>query len=295
MTKLSVIIPLYNGRSVIGPCLDSLVRERASVEMELVVIDDASPDGAGEFVREHYEEVVLLSNDHNEGYAASVNRGIETSGGEYLLLLNQDTELKENTIGTLLSCLQKDDSVVAAAPQLLSPDGSVQHSCRMLPRHSDIVWHHLLLSYIFPRSRTFSRWKMGWFDHRSEQMVEQPAFSAIMICRSVIDEVGPIDERFKIYFNDVDYCKRIHDSGGRILFCPAASVVHHHGQATKTIPFARIVHSHSGAVKYFFKHYGSLLYIIPNLIVTLLLLASGLVRLSMTAIRKVITSKGSSS
>jgi hypothetical protein len=294
LQKVSVIIPLYLGKPVIGPCLDSVLREDRT-PVEVIVVDDASPDGAGTYVSQRYPKVAILTHDRNLGYAAAVNRGIDKSTGDVILLLNQDVVVQPGAVNRLLDRLQADETIWAVAPQLLDADGSIQRSCRMLPLHRDVVFHHLLLSYIFSRSRTFSRWKMGWFSHNSEELVEQPSFSAIMIRRDCVRAVGSLDERFRIFFNDVDYCKRIKDLSGRVLFYPSARMTHLRGQATGQIPIRKIVDSHSGFVKYFWKHQRSIRALPANLLVTALLLGSGCIRVAWNAIRIFFTSREPSS
>jgi len=183
--------------------------------------------------------------------------------------------------------------LTAAAPRLIQPGGDVQRSCRMLPRHSGVIYHHLLLSYLFPRSVRFFRWKMGWFSHDKEMIVEQPYFSAIMLRRDVIDRIGELDVRFRLLFNDVDYCRRIADSGGKILFTPDTNVMHIGGQALRQVPFRKILHSHCGFANYFFKHYRGVRYLLQNMLIVLLLTLSGFMRCAWLLAKRPFTSTGS--
>jgi GT2 family glycosyltransferase len=287
--RVSVIIPLYLGRDVICQCLQSVLKSQIEFELQVIVVDDASPDGAGAMVGSEFSDVEIITNRKNLGYAASVNRGLLAADGDFLFLLNQDTELQRDTITILVNKLTQNSELTAVAPRLLKPDGTVQKSCRTLPRHSDVIYHHLLLSYLFPRSDRFSRWKMGWFSHDKDTIVEQPYFSAIMFRRDVIDRIGELDIRFRLLFNDVDYCKRIADSGGKILFTPDTSVMHIGGQALRQVPFRKTLHSHCGFVKYFFKHYRGVRYLLPNMLIALLLTLSGVLRCAWLAVLHPIT------
>ena len=295
MRLVSVIIPLYRGREVIGTCLDSLPASCRDFHIEVIVIDDCSPDGAGELVKSHYADVKLLTNETNLGYAASINRGMEHAEGDFILLLNQDTAAMPGAVDLLVKELEQDAALAAAAPQLLNPDGSIQPSCRSFPTYMDVVYHHLLLPFMFPRSRVFSHWKMGWFSHDRRAVVEQPSFSAIVLKRETVQSVGLMDERFRIFFNDVDYCKRILDGGGRILFCPDAKITHLGGQAVKKLPVRRIIHSHTGFIRYFFKHRPGIRYAIPNLLIALLLTISAVPRIVWNILCRLLTSKEPSS
>ena len=295
MRLVSVIIPLYRGREVIGTCLDSLPASSSEFQIEVIVIDDCSPDGAGELVKSRFPDVRLLTNEPNRGYAASVNRGLKHAEGDFILLLNQDTAAMPGAVESLVNELEQDAGLAAAAPQLLHPDGSIQQSCRMFPAYMDVVYHHLLLPYIFPRSRVFSQWKMGWFSHDGRAEVDQPSFSAIMLKRETVRSVGLLDERFRIFFNDVDYCKRILDEGGRILFCPDAKVTHLGGHAVKKLPVRRVFHSHAGFTRYFFKHKPGIRYAVPNLLIALILTISAVPRIVWNILHRLLTSAKPSS
>jgi GT2 family glycosyltransferase len=290
-----VIIPLYRGRDVIGTCLDSLPTASTEFQIAVIVIDDFSPDGAGDVVKSRFPDVKLLTNKTNRGYAASVNRGLEHAGGDFILLLNQDTAAMPGAVESLINELEQDAGLAAAAPQLLNPDGSIQPSCRSFPTYMDVVYHHLLLPYIFPRSRVFSHWKMGWFLHDRRVEVDQPSFSAIMLKRETVRSVGLLDERFRVFFNDVDYCKRILDGGGRILFCADAKVSHLGGHAVKKLPVSRIIHSHTGFIRYFFKHKPGVRYALPNLLIALLLTISAVPRIMWNILNRLFTSARPSS
>ena len=292
---ISIIIPLYRGRDVIGACLDSLYTGHDDCRLEIIVIDDASPDYAGDFVRSNYHGVQLLSNNRNLGYAAAVNRGIAVSTGDLILFLNQDTVVQPGAIEILADELAKDRNLAAAAPQLLNQDRSIQRSCRNLPSYADIIYHHLLLSYLFPKSTTFSKWKMGRFSHDASAFVEQPAFSAIMLKRETVELIGFLDERFRLFFNDVDYCRRIADSGMMIRFCPNAKVIHQRGQSTGQIPLKKIFRSHLGFIRYFFKHERGVARTTANVLIAILLTLSGVLRIMLQLLQRPFISKGSSS
>jgi GT2 family glycosyltransferase len=290
-----VIIPVYRGRDVIGSCLDSLPTPSRQSQIEVIVIDDCFPDSAGELVKSRYPDVKLLTNETNRGYAVSVNRGLKRAEGDFILLLNQDTVALPGAVDSLVKELEQDTDLAAAAPQLLNYDGSIQPSCRSFPTYMDVVYHHLLLPYIFPRSRVFSHWKMGWFLHDRRAEVDQPSFSAIMLKRETVQSVGLLDERFRIFFNDVDYCKRILDGGGRILFCPDAKVTHLGGHAVKKLPVRRIIDSHAGFIRYFFKHKQGIRYAVPNLLIALLLTISAVPRIVWNILYRLFTSAKPSS
>jgi len=286
---ISIVIPIYRGEEVIRDCLTSVNAAAESLDIEAVAVDDCSPDRSAEIVGSEFADVILISNESNRGYAYAVNRGIERARGDLILLLNQDTVLLPGSLRILSETLEEDESISAVAPQLVFPSGEIQPSCRMLPRHTDVVYHHMLLSYLMPQSKLFGRWKMRWFDHQSRMEVEQPSFSAILVRKSVFDQIGLLDESFDIFFNDVDFCNRMNDRGMRVVFEPSAKVRHLLGQATSKEPMRKIVNSHRNFVRYFFEHFRGGVWLLPNLAVVLMLAVSGIVRLVWHLIRRPFT------
>jgi N-acetylglucosaminyl-diphospho-decaprenol L-rhamnosyltransferase len=275
---VSVIIPVYNGSQVIIPCLEAVFNSKGEHALEVIVVEDSSTDDSLQILESCNFDIHLLKNDRNYGYTYAVNRGLKACHGDAIMLLNQDTEIAADTVPILCQKLISDLQIGAIAPRLVNPDGSLQKSVRRFPTHLDIIYHHLGLAYIFPDSPVFNRWKMADFDHLEERFVDQPAFSAIMIKREVINSVGLLDQGFPLYFNDVDYSKRMIDAGWKIMFCPEAVVRHQRGQATGQRKIRSVYLSHAAFIRYLYKYYKSPNYVIPNFICSFLLIVSAHIR-----------------
>ncbi|HEQ99116.1 MAG TPA: glycosyltransferase family 2 protein [candidate division Zixibacteria bacterium] len=291
---ISVIIPLYNGRDVIVKCLDSIFSSETEHNIEVIVVDDCSTDDSVDLLSQRGYDIQLIRNDRNHGYAHTVNRGLTIFHGDAALLLNQDTELEQNVIQGLTSRLFKDDLTGVIAPQLVNLDGTVQKSVRRLPRHADIIYHHLGLSSIFSDNKELNRWKMPDFDHLTERYVDQPAFSAVMIKRTAINEVGLMDTDFPLFFNDVDYCRRMMAAGWKILFYPKVKVSHQLGQASSQRRVRSIYLSHLAFIEYLYKYYKSFGSVLPNFVCSFLLVLSSHIRAAYHLLKK-LTSKAPSS
>lgn len=253
--RLSVIIVTWNSSNCIEDCLESLGGEDPN--LEVIVVDNDSQDGTQKIVREKFPWVRLIENSENLGYAKANNQGIEQSTGEYILFLNPDTRFSRQTISKLMEFIQTHKEVGAVAPQLLNRDLSIQPSCREFPTLKILFWEFLGLSYLFPRSRTFGRWRMGYFDHRSLREVDQPMASCLLVPRKVLDEIGVFDERFPMFMNDVDLCYRIKKAGWPIIFFPEAKVIHWLGESTRKAKPKMIISSHRSIYHYFKKHHPS--------------------------------------
>jgi GT2 family glycosyltransferase len=238
----------------IDDCLGSIRIGSEGIASEIIVVDNGSTDGTTELIRNKYPEVALISNTDNLGFARAVNQGLKTARGEYLLLLNQDTRIVGNAIIKLMERLIKDERIGVIGPKFIGFDGTLQKSGRAFPRYRDLLYEFTGLSYLFPRSTIFGRWKMGWFDHLTEREIDQPMGAALMFRKKLIDEMGPFDERLRIFFNDVDFCRRAKDRGYKNLYYPDAVIAHFLGGSTRKAKPQMILESHRAMFLYFKKY-----------------------------------------
>ncbi len=252
---LSICIVSWNTRELLDACLVSIRTIPDEVTREVIVVDNASGDGTAEMVRADHPEVTLIANADNRGYAAGNNQAIEVARGEMILLLNPDIVVLEGALDTLVRFLEDHAEAAAVAPRLVSPDGSVQASCRSFPRPDVVLYEALGLSRLFPRSRRFGKYRMTWWDYDDERPVDQPMASAFLVRRSVLEEIGLMDEQFPIFFNDVDLCERIWDAGGEVWYTPHASMVHVGGASTGQVRRRMLIESHRSFVRFYRKHY----------------------------------------
>jgi hypothetical protein len=288
---ISVVIPVYNGLGVIEDCLESLYVYTGSHQLQIIAVDDFSTDGSREYLKSQTGRIRLLLNPQNESYAATVNRGIEASRSDAVLLLNQDTVVNNNAIDVLASQLYESDDYAMAAPRLANPDGSLQRSIRNFPTHADVINHHLGLTALFPSDPEINRWKMPGFDYDSESLVKQPMFSAVMLKREVIEKVGYLDHRFPLFFNDVDYCRRIDQAGLKVIYTPQAEIIHVRGQATSQQAVKSVYLQHLAFIQYLQKYYKGIRYLIPNLLCAVLLVTSAHLRAVLGLLKRTFTSK----
>lgn len=246
---VGIVIVTYNSADIIGGCLESL-KSASSSPTHIVVVDNNSNDGTPESVHRASPDVTLIRNRENLYYAAASNQGIRAARGAFVLLLNPDTIMPVGGIDALHSFLQTHPDAAAVAPMLVHPDGHCQSSLREFPG-LDTLWYDLLgLSFLNPRSRTFGRWRMGYFDGQSARIVDQPMASCLLVRRAAFDRVGLFDESFPMFFNDVDWCKRIKDAGLSIWYTPAVKVGHLGGASVKKYRSNMIWMSHSAYFRY---------------------------------------------
>jgi len=296
MPQFSIIILTWNSEEFIKNCLKSIFSTKGSIDLELIVVDNASEDGTVEIIKEFGPEVRLIFNRKNLGYAKGNNQGIEIAQGEYILFLNPDVVLKENTLKLMLDFMDEHsefgstgEEIAGLGPQLLNIDGSIQPSCREFPGFSILFWEITGLSYLFPKSRIFGRWRMGYFDFQSLKEVDQPMGSCLLLRRKVLEKVGVFDERFPIFFNDVDLCYKIKKNGEKLYFFPEAKAFHHKGGSTLKVKPKMVLSSHLSFFRFLNKYKKGFLNKILVCFSGFILLLTALFRITFYILRKVFS------
>lgn len=273
---LSIIIITWNSQEFAKECLDSIFSQE-KMNFEVFVVDNNSLDKTCEIIRKGYPQVNLICNPKNLGYAKANNQALELAQGELILFLNPDTKLYSDTLRKMLDFMRGNPKVAALGPKLLNPDGSIQPSCREFPKYSTLLWEFAGLSRLFPKSKIFGAWKMGYFNHQETREVDQPMASALLVRKKVLDELGFLDESFPVFFNDVDLCYRIKQSNKKIIFYPDARLIHYKGKSVEMIKPQMIILSHLAFYRFFKKYKrGTIEQILNTIFAVPLCLSAGL-------------------
>ncbi len=255
--KLSIVIVNWNTRDYLLGALRTIYAAPPAFDFEIIVVDNASSDGSADAVRREYPGVVLRANDRNACYAEGNNQGIALASGEYVLLLNPDVEVPPGTLDDAIRVAERLPKLGALGARQLNPDGSVQPSLRGFPTPAGVLWEATGLARLFPQSRTFGAYRMRWFTYDREADVDQPMGTFLLIPRRALDDVGVLDERFPIFFNEVDWCYRARQRGWRIVFSPEVSITHYGAGSTRQIAPAMAWESRRGLLDFYRKHYPS--------------------------------------
>jgi len=294
---LSIIIVTFNNLPEIETCLQSLAVAARGYKTQLILIDNQSSDGTAEWLTAQrpqlsrtFHSLHLQINDRNRGFTAAINQGLARAQGDTLLLLNPDVQLTEAVLPALLNHLRGADRVGVVAPQLRFADGTIQPSCRRLPRRRDIVFEPMPLRW--QRSLGLRSWKMPEFDHSYSVSVDQPQGAFLLFRRSVLDAVGRLDERFFMFFSDVDWCRRVKEAGYEIWFVADVFVYHHQGSSVHRRRAAMLVTSHRSFRAYFRKYDRTFWQKTGTIIVSFILLISLLFRLLSNAVAGVVRRTG---
>jgi GT2 family glycosyltransferase len=236
---LSVVIVSWSCRDELADCLASLAGAPRDVERETIVVDNASADGTAEMVRERFPDVRLIANETNRGFAAANNQGIRLARGRNLLFLNPDTVVREGALGELVRTLDRDDGIGACGARLLGADGSTQSSVRSFPTFAALLHQYTPLRMLGVLKGAYRRYRARDFDYGRSADVDALMGAALCVPRRVLDRVGPFDERFFVYFEEVDLCRRIRAAGLRNRFVAEARITHVGGVSASRAPASR--------------------------------------------------------
>ncbi|HEX7582634.1 MAG TPA: glycosyltransferase family 2 protein, partial [Gaiellaceae bacterium] len=222
VNDVSVVIVTHNGLPWIEQALGS-VRG-----VETVLVDNASTDGTAAFVRERFPDVVVLEQE-NRGLAAGWNAGIAETSGRYVLLLNSDAWLDEGALDALVAFADAHPRAAVVGPRLRNPDGSLQRSVRGFPTLWRLATEYLFLRKLAPHSRALNAFYGAGFAHDEVRDVEFLMGAVWFVRRAAIDEVGPADESFFLFSEEVDWAYRFRRAGWTSLFFPEVGATHVYG------------------------------------------------------------------
>jgi len=254
--KLTIVIVNWNVKEDLINCLRSIEENRPCTFFEVVVVDNASSDGSIEAVKSRFPDVTIITNEQNRGFAVASNQGIEVSQGEYILFLNPDTIIHPGSLDSLISFLDNNPRVGVCGPKLLNGEGTIQRSVRRFPSFRGVLYRHTAFRFLGIFKDEYKKWVMKDFKHNRQMDVDQVMGSALMVRRSVIDNVGDMDEKFFMYYEEVDLCYRIKQAGWRVVFMPEAVITHLGGRSTGQIPVRKRIMAMASLLKFFRKHRG---------------------------------------
>jgi len=264
---ISIVIVSWNVKALLERCLSSLTRslslarsagrEQDRLQCEIIVVDNASTDGSPDMVRQRFPAVTLIASDSNLGFARANNAGVALSNGRYILLLNPDAEVIGDALLTMTAYMDSHADVGALGPRLLFPNGQVQSSRRRFPTLATAFLESTVLQQCFPRNRILQRYYVLDRGDDEEQDVDWVIGACLFIRRQAWEQVGPLDESFFMYSEELEWCRRLKTAGWRVVYIPWATVVHHEGQSSIQVVPARHVYFQSSKVLYFGKCYGA--------------------------------------
>jgi O-antigen biosynthesis protein len=231
---VSVIIVNYNVRDFLHQSLVSIQKALKGFRSEIFVVDNASDDGSAEMVRRRFPRIRLVASTANLGFAKANNIALKNARGKFLLLINPDTIVQEDTIRVMVEFLQNHPEAGLAGCKILNPDGSFQPACRRGFPTPWVAFTRIFgLSKIFPKTKLFGKYNLTYLNTEETYPVDAVSGSFMMVRKETFDQVGGLDESYFMYGEDLDWCYRIRRTGWRIYYVHSTQIIHYKGESTR--------------------------------------------------------------
>lgn len=276
--KLSVIIVSYNVRHYLEQCLDSVLRASKDLEADVWVVDNCSSDRSVALLRERFPEVHFIENEENVGFARANNQAIRLSQSEYVLLLNPDTIVGEDVLRCCTDFLDAHPEAGATGTMMLNRNGSfAPESRRSVPTPATSFYKLAGLCSMFPNSRRFGRYYLGFLDRNTTSEIEIISGAFFMLRRTALEQVGLLSEDYFMYGEDIDLSYSLLQAGWKNFYQPLP-ILHYKGESTQKTSF-RYVHSFYNAMIIFFDRHFSRRYKLLSLVVRMAVVAKGIIEM----------------
>lgn len=231
---ISVIIVNYNVKYFLEQCLHSVYKSSAGLNCEIIIVDNNSVDGSCQMIRDKFPGVKLIDNKKNLGFSTANNQGIRIAKGKFILVLNPDTILQEDTLNKCFAFMEAHPEAGSMGVKMIDGKGNfLPESKRSLPTPMVAFFKIFGLSAMFPRSKIFGKYHLGYLDKEQTHSIEILPGAFMFIRKTVLDEVGLLDENFFMYGEDIDLSYRIIKAGYKNYYFPHTTIIHYKGESTK--------------------------------------------------------------
>jgi N-acetylglucosaminyl-diphospho-decaprenol L-rhamnosyltransferase len=246
---LSIVIVNLDQQELLADCLTSVYDTLDPAAVQVIVVDNGSEDGSLHMLRGGFPQVEVLANEANLGFAAANNQGLAKCRGRYIVLLNNDTIVKDNALGSLAEFMDLHQEVGCAGPQLHNADGSIQASCLRFPSLL-----RGLRSFVGARVGKSTKYvpelEAGW------AYVDAVSGACMILRRETLADVGLLDDGYFMYAEEVDWCYRARQAGWPTAYCAASQVIHLGGQTARLEPTRFYIERRYSRVRFMLKHHG---------------------------------------
>lgn len=259
MVRVSVIVVNWNTRDLLERCLQSAYDAAApGLDLEVVVVDNASQDGSAQMVSERFPEASLIARPTNLGFARANNLAMRRATGSYFLLLNPDAELQNGALSTLIRYAEEHPDAGVVGPRLLNSDGSSQSSRRRFPTLATAFIESTVIQRWMPDHPVLRRYYVLDREDGNVQETDWLVGACLLVRASAVAEVGFLDEGYFMYSEETDWCRRFARVGWKTVYHPEARVIHHGGQSADQDLFHRHVRFQYSKCRYLEKHHGGI-------------------------------------
>ena len=251
---LSIVIVNWNTKDLLQQCLESILIFPPERAFDIWVVDNASSDNSAKMVKTRFPQVNLIESEQNLGFGKGNNLALQACSGEYILLLNPDTEVRPDALEQLCAFLDHNPKAGVAGARLFYQDGTLQTSCYPFPTLTRELWRLLHLD----RFKTYGVYDQIHWDQNSPREVDVIQGAALLVRREVLNQVGLFDPDYFMYTEEVDLCYRIQKAGWQLFWVPQAQIIHYEGQSTQQMPVEMFLHLYKSKLQFFQKNYGRL-------------------------------------
>jgi hypothetical protein len=259
---LSIIILNYRTKGLVKQCIRNVMVSTANLNYEIIVVDNDSQDGIEVMMQENFPDIKFIQTGKNLGFAAGNNIGMKQAKGRYFMVLNPDVTVLNGSIEKMVKFMESNNKAGIVGPKLINPDGSFQISCRTFQTPKLILYRRTPLGMLPFAKRELEKHLMLDFDHQTTREVDWFLGACMLIRKDVLDQVGFFDERFFMYLEDMDLCRRVWMKDYKIYYLAEAEMVHlfERASANDSWNFFKLnkltrIHMASG-LKYFAKYLG---------------------------------------
>jgi len=253
---LSVIVVNYNSGDVLPQCLTALALAQAEVALEVIIVDNGSTDGSIEVAEQAHPYFLFVKAGENLGFARACNAGLARARGRHVMLLNPDAEVRPGALSNLVAALDAHSHWGIVGPRMVDGSDQPYPAARRFPTPFFLFTESTRLAFLFPRSRWLARYFYGDRERSALDDVDQVEGSALVMSGAARAVVGDLDERFFLYFEEVDWCLRVNRAGFETHLVSAAVVRHHRATTMSRFFLDTRVHNADSAMKFFLKHHG---------------------------------------
>ncbi len=287
--KLSVIIVNYNVEPFLEQCLNSVLVAAKFLEVEVIVVDNNSVDGSIRMLNSKFPDITLIANKDNRGFSKANNQGIRISRGEYVLLLNPDTIVEEDTFQRVIQFMDEHDDAGGLGVKMLDGKGQfLPESKRGLPSPAAAFYKMFGLSKLFPKSKRFAAYHQGHLSDNEVHQVDVLSGAFMLMRKEALDKVGLLDEDFFMYGEDIDLSYRLVQGGYKNYYFPETRIIHYKGESTKKNSVNYVYVFYNAMVIFAKKHYSKENAKLFSLLINTAIVFRALISLLASAVRNLI-------
>lgn len=252
---VSIVIISWKMRTLLSVCLDSIYKFSSNINFEIIVIDNDSKDGTSEFIEKKFKKVRLIRNSENRGVAPARNQGLKVAQGRYILIIDADMELKENSIKQMYDFMEDNHDVGLVGCKLVDSNDNLQYSCKRYPNLLALIFRRLEHLKLIQNSKTLKNHIMKDWDHNSIHNVDYVIGACQFFRSELLDRVGFYDDKIFYGPEDMDFCLRVWKSKLKVVYYPLTSIFHHEQRITKQNAFSKISLMHLKGILYIYIKY----------------------------------------